>query len=272
MTMYDDTPLQATTSAESYYLGVDGGGSKTLAVLVNAQGEEVGRGLAGSSNYTGVGLESAVSNIYAAVQQARNVLDPHSPIAKAWLGISGLDRPADHAALIPLLKDLAATVYLTNDGELGLSVLPDAVGVVLIAGTGSIALGRNARGLTGRAGGWGYLLGDEGSGYALGIQALQAAVRAADGRGPSTILLERILQFWQFQQPEELIGAVYLNTDKAQIARLSTCVLQAERDGDALASAIVQNAITELVLVVRTVAAKLDFTVEQALPWHWVED
>lgn len=265
MTMYDDTSLQATPP-ESYYLGVDGGGSKTLAVLVNALGEEIGRGLAGSSNYTGVGLEKAVANIYTAVQQARSSLNSDTIITKAWLGLSAVDRPADHAALTPLLKDLAATVYLTNDAELGLSVLPDAVGVVLIAGTGSIALGRNARGLTSRAGGWGHLLGDEGSGYALGIQALQTAVRAADGRGPHTLLLDRILQSWELTKAEELIGAVYFNEDKAKIARLSTCVLQAERDGDVMAAALVQNAISELVLVVKTVAAKLDFTLQQALP------
>ncbi|WP_338254744.1 BadF/BadG/BcrA/BcrD ATPase family protein [Dictyobacter halimunensis] len=261
----DDTSPQATSPA-SYYLGIDGGGSKTLAVLVNQRGEEVGRGLAGSANYTGVGLATAVSNIYTATQQALSSLDPQTTISKAWLGVAGVDRPADHAALMPQLQDLAQTVYLTNDAELGLSVLPEAVGVVVIAGTGSIALGRNSSSLTSRAGGWGHLLGDEGSGYALGIQALQAAVRAADGRAPQTILLERILQTWELTNAEELISAVYFSDDKSKIARLSTCVLQAERDGDATAAALVQTAIAELVLVVKTVAAKLNFTAQRALP------
>ncbi|GCE26897.1 N-acetylglucosamine kinase [Dictyobacter alpinus] len=254
------------SQTETFYLGVDGGGSKTLAVIVNARGEEVGRGQAGSSNYTSVGLEQAISNIYAAVEQARLPLGTEFSIEKAWLGLAAVDRPADYAALAPKVEHLAGTVFLTNDAELALSALPGTVGVVLIAGTGSISLGRNAQGITTRAGGWGNLLGDEGSGYALGSQALQAAVRAADGRGPHTILLERILAFWQLERAEQLIGEVYFQADKARIARLSTCVLQAEREGDPLAQELVQHAINELVLAARTVARKLGMNPEQPLP------
>ncbi|GER88225.1 N-acetylglucosamine kinase [Dictyobacter vulcani] len=254
------------TTNESYYLGVDGGGSKTLAVIVNAHGEEVGRGQSGSSNYTSVGVDKAISNIYAAIEEARLPLGTEFTITKAWLGLAAVDRPADHANLAPRLQGLAQTVFLTNDAELALSTLPAAVGIVLIAGTGSISLGRNAQGVTSRAGGWGYLLGDEGSGYALGSQALQAAVRAADGRGPHTLLLERILAFWQLERPDQLIGEVYFNPGKAKIARLSTCVMQAEQEGDPIAQELVQHAISELVLAVKTVARKLDMPLEQPLP------
>jgi N-acetylglucosamine kinase-like BadF-type ATPase len=164
------------------------------------------------------------------------------------------------------VQSIASTVYVTNDAELALSALPATVGVVLIAGTGSIALGRNAQGQTTRSGGWGHILGDEGSGYVLGLQALRAAVRAADGRGPQTLLLERILQHWQLQQADDIIGEVYGNDDKAKIARLSSYVLQAEQDGDPVAHEIIQYNLDELVLVVRSVSTKLGFNAQQPLP------
>ncbi|GCF06488.1 N-acetylglucosamine kinase [Dictyobacter arantiisoli] len=258
-------PLIEHDPQASYYLGVDGGGSKTLAIVVNAQGEEIARGVSGSSNYTGVGLTTAVQNIYDAVAQARRSLGEQVILQQAWLGLAGVDRLADQQIIEPHLRALASTVYVTNDAELALSSLPDAVGIVLIAGTGSISLGRNAQGITTRAGGWGHILGDEGSGYALGLQALQAAVRAADGRGPQTLLLEIILAYWQLQQADDIIGVVYANEDKAQIAALSRCIFQAERAGDAVAHTIVENNLTELVQVVKAVSTKLGFTSEQAI-------
>ncbi len=251
--------------ASPLYLGVDGGGSKTLAVIVDAQGQERGRGLAGGANYEAVGLEVAVQNISAAVQLALSAAHGHLPVRKAWLGLAGLDRPADYEALFPRLCSLAEFVHLTNDADLALSAVDNAVGVALIAGTGSIALGRNAHGTTLRTGGWGYLIGDEGSGYDIGRQGLQAAVRAADGRGQQTLLLASIMQHWNLQRADDIIGRVYADHDKAGIAQLSTCVFQAARQGDVVAHAIVQGAADELALAVKTVSEKLDFR-QQPLP------
>ena len=201
---------------QDYYLGIDGGGSKTLAIIVDTQGNEIGRGYAGSSNHTGVGLATAIANIHAAVAQAQQKLDSQISIQKAWLGIAGIDRQEDQQILATHVQALANTVYITNDAELALSALPATIGVGLIAGTGSIALGRNAQGQTTRSGGWGHILGDEGSGYALGHQALRAAVRAADGRGPQTLLLASIMQQWKLQQVDDIIKEVYGNEDKAK--------------------------------------------------------
>jgi N-acetylglucosamine kinase-like BadF-type ATPase len=253
--------------AHAYYLGVDGGGSKTLAVIVNAQGEEVGRGLAGSSNYTAIGLEQAVQNIFSSVTQALQPLGKQIHPHRAWLGLAGFDRPIDSVQLSSHLQELASLVHITNDAELAFSVLPDAIGVVLIAGTGSISLGRNIQGQATRAGGWGHLLGDEGSGYFLGHQALLAAVRAADGRGPHTCLLDLILQHWQLHTSDDIIGAVYNTTEeKAKIAQLADCVIQAQIAGDTIAHAIVQNAVNELVLTVKTVRQKLGLASDQPIP------
>ncbi|MEO7003328.1 MAG: BadF/BadG/BcrA/BcrD ATPase family protein [Ktedonobacterales bacterium] len=175
-----------TTWQPALYLGLDGGGTKTLAVVVDATGAERGRAVAGSANHQAVGVARAVAHIRMAVAgalaQAGVVAPDQAPCVAGWLGIAGLDGPADHDLLLPHLRALADSVHLTNDAELPLAALPDGAGVALVAGTGSIALGRNAQGRFARAGGWGHLLGDEGSGYDIGRQALQAVVRAADGR------------------------------------------------------------------------------------------
>ncbi len=246
--------------SDAYFLGVDGGGSKTLAVIVDAQGQERGRGSAGSSNYSAVSLEHALSQLKLAVEQAAQQARCTLPLAAAWLGMAGVDRPEDTALLLPHLQVLAGTIRLTNDAELLLSALDQAVGVALIAGTGSIALGRDTHGATTRAGGWGHILGDEGSGYAIGQQALQAAARAADGRGPATTLLARILQHWGLQRPDDLFEQVYHRAEKADIARLSTLVFAAAQAGDTLASKITQHAAEELALAALTVCRVLDFS------------
>src|SRR5579885_834496 len=245
---------------EAYYLGVDGGGSKTLAVIVNERGEEVGRGLADGANYNTVGLEAAVQHIYTAVEQAMHAAKCRLPLRKAWLGLAGIDRQADHDLLLPHLCGLAERVRLTNDGELLLAGLENAVGVVLISGTGSIALGRDADGRRARSGGWGHILGDEGSGYSIAQQALQAVVRASDGRGPQTALRERILQAWNLRDTDELIGEVYGEPEKAKIASLSSWVMLTARAGDQVAAAILQQAARELALAVHAVCQKLEFS------------
>jgi N-acetylglucosamine kinase-like BadF-type ATPase len=185
------------------------------------------------------------------------------PLSRAWLGIAGIDRPTDQDALLPHLHSLANIINLTNDAQLVLSGLDKAVGVALIAGTGSIALGRDAQGNTTRAGGWGHVLGDEGSGYTIGRMALQVAVRAADGRGPATTLLELIMQHWQLHTASDIIGQVYPAEDKANIAQISALVFTAARAGDLLARKIIQQAANELALAATAVGAALSFPADQ---------
>lgn len=243
----------------AYFLGVDGGGSKTIAILVDEQGRERGRGLAGSSNYSSVGLEQALFHLRRSVEEAAASAGSSLPVRAAWFGLAGMDRQDDHETLYPHLKPFAQQVQLMNDAELLLGALEDAVGVALIAGTGSIALGRDASGATARAGGWGYVLGDEGSGYDFGRQALQAATRAADGRGQPTLLLDLILQQWDLRHATDLIGQVYPFPDTIRIARLSSLVFAASRQGDQPASEIIQRAADELARAVLVIGEKLTF-------------
>ena len=256
---------EATSRAEPFFIGVDGGGSKTLAVIVDARGVECGRGAMGGSNYHAAGLESAVAAVHESVRRARQSAQCRAPLAAAWVGLAGVDHPGDVALLAPRLAPIAETVRLTNDAELALSGLSGGVGVALIAGTGSIAIGRNAAEKTARASGWGHLLGDEGSGYDIGLRALRSAVRAADGRGPRTLLLERILAMWRLNAPEDLLASVYENPEKARVARLAGLVIASARKGDRVSRAILHHAADELALAVRAVVAALELNPPVAL-------
>lgn len=235
-----------TGGAELCAVGVDGGGTKTMAVVVDAQGQERGRGLAACANHNSVGLEQAIGNIRRAVEQAAQAVGCSFPLRAAWIGLAGIDHARDRATFAPYLQPLAANVHLTNDAELVLSALDNAAGVALIAGTGSIALGRDADGKVKRAGGWGYIFGDEGSGYDIGCRSLRAAARASDGRGPATSLLSLILSHWQLQHASDLIGKVYGDKDRAKVAALSSLTFNAARAGDAVAAEIVQQTARDL--------------------------
>ncbi len=244
-------------STEPYYLGVDGGGTKTLAVIVDAQGRECGHGRAGSANYASVGVEQALQNIHDAIQQAIREVPCSFPLTKAWLGLAGIDRSSDAALFSSYLRELADFVLVTNDAELLLSALGKEAGVVLIVGTGSIALARAQDGMVTRVGGWGHILGDEGSGYDIGRRGLQAAVRAADRRGKATILLTLVLQGWQLHNAEDILDAVYTIDNKAKIAQAATYVTLAARQGDQVALEIIEQAVDELALLVQTVTPPL---------------
>ena len=241
------------------FLGVDGGGSKTLAVIVDEAGCERGRGVAGSSNHEVVGMERAVDAIHEAVRKATAIACADLPLTTAWIGLAGIDHPRDIELLAPAVSSFAATVRMTNDAELALSALPHQVGVAVISGTGSIALGRDAQGALARAGGWGHVLGDEGSGFGIGREALQCAVRAADGRGRPTALLDTILRHWRLSAPDALLEQVYPTFDKTAIAALAPLVLALARAGDPVSCRIEARAAYELALAVIAVARRLGF-------------
>jgi N-acetylglucosamine kinase-like BadF-type ATPase len=257
------TIMHATHSA--LYLGVDGGGTKTLAVIVDADGRERGRGAAGSGNQSAVGIQRAIANITQAVTGAATEAGAMGPCAVGWVGLAGVDRPDDRTLMLSHLASLATSVHVTNDAELALSGLEGAVGVALIAGTGSISLGRNAAGEKARAGGWGHLIGDEGSGYTIGRLAIQAAAQAADGRGMQTAILPAIMEAWSLTRPDGMIGHIYPDGDKGTIAALSGIVFTAARVGDRIAWQIMTGAATDLAITAIAVGDALGFK-DRSLP------
>jgi N-acetylglucosamine kinase-like BadF-type ATPase len=154
---------------------------------------------------------------------------------------------------------LAERIDVVSDAALVLAAgTPDGWGLALVAGTGSIAWGRTADGREDRAGGWGYLLGDEGSGYALALAALRAVVRAADGAGALTALGERLLGRMGLREARELVAVVYGGAlDRAALAALAPVVV--ESADDAVAAGIVEEQARELARTGAAAARRLGF-------------
>jgi N-acetylmuramic acid 6-phosphate etherase len=236
-------------------LGIDGGGTHTVALLARrdrpgAPWSVVGRGTAGPSNIHTVGVACAVQALDQAVTGAFRAAGlERGPVAAACFGLAGADRPDDQRPIRDWAQqaNVAAQIELVSDAALVLAAgTPAGWGLAVIAGTGSIAWARSADGRMARAGGWGYLLGDEGSGYALAVAGLQAVARAADGRGPATILTARLLERLGLERPEQLIATVYRSGwDRAALAALAPLVLDAAAE-DAVARQLAEEAARAL--------------------------
>jgi N-acetylglucosamine kinase-like BadF-type ATPase len=224
--------------AEALYVGVDGGGSHTRAVVGRAGGVALGWGEAGPSNPSALGFDAALVAIEAAVSAAlARAGDP--PFEAIALGVAGAGRPADRARLEGLLRArpaFPARVTVVQDVAILLPAAGLASGIAIVAGTGSSTFGVAPDGRTGTAGGWGYLLGDEGSAYAVGREALRAVGHAADGHGRATALTAAVSAHLRLAQPRDLITAVYQSqSPRTTIADLAPLVAEAAGRGDAVA-------------------------------------
>jgi N-acetylmuramic acid 6-phosphate etherase len=242
--------------------GVDGGGSKTLALVARPDGEVLGRGLAGGSNYIANGVESACEALDEALGQAIQAAGS-SPekIKTICLGLGGADRPEAQEIFHEWAdrRFPGAGVEILTDAHLVLAAgTPDGWGVALIAGTGSIAWGRTPDGRMARCGGWGYLLGDEGSGYAIGLASLRAIARAFDGRADPTLLTELAMGHWSLTSVPDLVRQVHTpGQGNSGIAAFAELVELAEVRGDAVAQTIFRQAGDDLAQLVEKVIGSL---------------
>ncbi len=239
-------------------LGIDGGGTRTTALLASSSAsrsdgslEILGRGVSGPSNHQAVGQSRALQSLREAIDQAFSAAGiSRGEVAAVCLGLAGADRPADRAMLSAWAADcqIARKVRIENDASLVLAAgTPLGWGVAVIAGTGSIALARNAAGQVARAGGWGYLFGDEGSGYAIALAGLRAVVRAADRRGPPTAMTPQFLARLNVENENSLVHAVYgAGLDRPAIAALADIVTEAAVCDDRVAKSILDQAAREL--------------------------
>ncbi len=253
--------------SDELVLGIDGGGSKTVAWLAlrGGSGEPsiLGRSIAGPSNPQTMELAKALEHLDQAVAGAFEAAQIASgPVAAAVLGLAGSDRDENRRLLDRWAKvrRLAHCFVVVHDAmPVLIAGSPEDWGIALISGTGSLAFGRSPDGRSARAGGWGFLFGDEGSGYAVAVAGLRAAAQSADGRAPATGLLDAMLKHFNLPRPEALIPTVYrLAADRAAMASLAEVVLQTAADRDATAQAIVRQAAGDLAAMVAAVAAKLD--------------
>jgi glucosamine kinase len=240
-------------------LGIDAGGSKTVALIADESGRVLGRVQAGGANLRTHG-ELGVEKILHGVLEELH--EPGGPRPEAVaLGIAGADRPEDDAVLRAILRRLGFRdrVVVTNDARIAfVAGSPERVGLALVCGTGSIAWGQNARGEIARAGGWGWHLGDEGSGFWIGVRAVREALRASDGRGPSTRLQESLIAHFEIARPEQILRAVYDGEfPRHRVAGFAAKVEEAAMAGDEAARSILAAAVNELVLAAASVRERL---------------
>ncbi len=248
-------------------IGVDGGGTKTVAWVApraDATNEIVlGRGQAGPSNPRAMGFEAAQRAIDEAVTLAlQDAGRPLEKVAAAWLGVAGAGRESEQKQLEAWALGagaLAHRVRASGDAEPILSAGGgESWGIALVAGTGSLAWGRNRQGEIARAGGCGHLIGDEGSAYAIAIAALRTAMQSADGRRPSTRLLEHTLHYFNATSPANLIEIIYApEMTRDCIAGCAQGVFSLSND--AAAAAIIDQAAYDLAAMIAALARQLQF-------------
>ncbi len=248
---------------EKYFLGIDGGGTKTHAVITDPECRVLGEGYSGAANPLRIGLEEALSHIEQAVADACAQAGIEiGDIDSGCAAIAGINHPIHYHTMKDALDEALSVggLELVTDARAALEgALDGKPGVVVIAGTGSIAIGVNADGQQARAGGFGPTLSDEGSGYYIAQRALKAVVSSFDGRSPGTTLAERICRRLGVSDPSDLPGVIYnSDSEPVDIAPLAELVDEAAREGDEVARQILSAAGRELGRLAASVIDKLD--------------
>ena len=233
------------------FLGIDGGGTRTTAWLANDDGKLLASAETGPSNPLKVGCRAAEREIAKAYRAcAREAGFPtsatrtaHPPLLRAVVaGISGTDRRSVHWPLLEWMRQhIPARHYLlTSDAAIALAAaFRNAPGIIVIAGTGSIAYARDEQGRVLRAGGWGIPFDDGGSGYDIGRQAVAAALKAFDGRGPQTALIERICEHLKLEEINEIVAR---QLEHQEVAAIFPLVIDAAHEGDLVARHLCESA------------------------------
>jgi N-acetylglucosamine kinase-like BadF-type ATPase len=244
-----------------WLIGLDGGGTKTIGCAADLTGKILGRVEKGPSNYHTAGLVNFKAVIASIVDElAVSCSLGKDDLLVVSLGLAGADGLRDKGIITNALVELGLCChYLVNsDAKAALVAgLGKAEGIVLIAGTGSVAYGINKQGSVTRAGGWGHLASDEGSGYWIGRQALVRGIKAAEQRDKATVLVPMIMAYLGLQSWDELNG--YINsrsTSKADIASLAQVAAAAAQVEDIVATEILSQAGDELASLVESVMAR----------------
>jgi N-acetylglucosamine kinase-like BadF-type ATPase len=245
-----------------YVFGIDGGGTSSRLRMESLEGEPLFYAEGGGTNPNSrsrADIETGLAALFARSRDEAG-LRPSDCVA-GFAGSAGIDRPGDHGPYVSLLRaasGLVCPIEVGNDAEPALAgALGDTEGLLLIAGTGSIALGRSRDGFSVRAGGWGHLLGDEGSAWRIAFDAICRGLRSAEGRDLETGLLDAALDYFELPDPEALIPFVYGGFDKARVARFARVVASFRDRGDPLARDLFDKAARELAGLLESVYARV---------------
>lgn len=233
-----------------YVMGIDGGGSNLRVVVATPDLQVVGESHAGTVNPSVIGREAAAGLIRQHMRAAiGNAYLQPADIRAVCIGVAGAS--ADHSAdwLYEVIGPITpnAKIRPSADQEIALvGAHGKREGILILAGTGSVAYGVNPAGQAAVVGGWGYLLGDEGSGYWLGMSALRAISQASERRAAKTTLTESVLHELNLEKPRDLIRWLYAQPRNAEIAQLAPLIIQQADAGDAVANCLVGEAIQHL--------------------------
>ncbi|MDA0312722.1 MAG: hypothetical protein O2992_11485 [Gemmatimonadetes bacterium] len=229
-------------------IGVEGGGTSTRAVVLDAQGTEVARAECPGAVVTAANPTDALKAVTQAARAAAERAGLDLPCAALWAGLAGAGRPDARVAMTDVLRSagLAHTITVGTDVEAAFAdAFGGGPGVMLIAGTGSIAWARDRTGVEYRVGGWGQHFGDEGGGHWIGVECLRCVAHGEDGRGPVTALRDVALAHACVAGPDQLIAWAGAAT-KSQIAGLAPLVVEAAAAGDPAARHVVARATEAL--------------------------
>jgi glucosamine kinase len=250
-------------------VGIDGGASKTHAIIADAHGRTLGEMVGPPSAVRPGRAEVSAEVIADVVSDALDSCGLGETTPRALgIGVAGIGRDTERQQLWQALagRDLASELVIQSDFSIALDdAFGDGPGVLIISGTGSVAFGRGPTGTTARCGGWGPSFGDEGSGAWIGRRALSVVAAAADGREPETALTGAILTAAQVDETIDLIGWA-AEASPAQFATLAPVVVAVADAGDLRANAVLTLAVEELVLHARALARKLFMDERAALP------
>ncbi|OPG96832.1 hypothetical protein B2I21_17350 [Chryseobacterium mucoviscidosis] len=251
------------------YVGVDGGGTNTDAAIISESGEILARLSGGPTNPHSVPPEQALSELQRVLEQLFNLVSDLSTNCEGiCLGMSGIDTIQERQLIADAVnnymknsnrhKSDACPVWVVSEGEIALMAsLGHTHGVLCISGTGSIVYGFTLEGERYRAGGWGHLLGDEGSGYRIGQRALQVIMQSYDGVLPPTGLTPLLIKKLNLQDISELKARVYQSdwgkTETASIARLA---IEAAESGDEAARALIIDEAGQLAITAKALIAR----------------
>ncbi len=248
-------------SHRGFFIGIDGGGTKTVGLLADQAGHIIAKAESRASNYHAIGEEQTKQVLSDVV--SRLITDTSATLESCacCLGLAGVSSPVDRKVIGRICDEigLPENRILTHDARIALvGGAEELSGVIIIAGTGSIVYGIDGSGREAQAGGWGHLLGDEGSGYDIARRALQAVARAADGRGDLTSLSSLMLDALGFSHPRALIPWIH-SVSKDKVAQLASAVFDAANANDSVAQEILEEAADELTLAARVVMDRLGF-------------
>jgi N-acetylglucosamine kinase-like BadF-type ATPase len=247
-------------------VGVDGGGTKTHAVILDLNLHLLGEGISGPSNPLRVGVVKAAVAIREAVDKACDAARlRRTDLLAAEVGLAGVRRLELRARMQDALKNITiGEVVIIGDADIALyGATEGAPGLIVIAGTGSICCGINARGKQACAGGWGPVAGDEGGGAWIARRGLRAIAHAADGRGPATSLSDAACSYFHVTNPDDLSTAIYApSITNESLAGFGKFVIQAAKAKDRVAREILFEAGKELGLAANAVIRNLKLELE----------